>query len=246
MSAYSDDLPSVLNRARAGRVEKIVTIGIDLESSNRAVALAKKYRQITATIGIHPHEADNIAESDYHELRSLYLKNNGSISGYGEIGLDYAKQYAEPKLQRKHFARQLELADELKLPVIIHNREANEDTLEILKNNSLNYGGIMHCFSGDCRFAERVLELGLLISIPGIVTFKNATTLQQVAREIPLSTMVIETDGPFLAPQPFRGKRNEPAYVAYTAEKIAQLRDTSITEIARQTTANAEQLFRLK
>jgi TatD DNase family protein len=247
MDAYADDLDEVLDRAACAHVVGIVTIGIDLPSSINAVRLAGKYPQISAAIGVHPHDVDRLDNSGYAALERLCADHRESIVGYGEIGLDYYKQYSNPEAQRKHFARQLALANELGLPVIVHNREANDDILEILgKAGPLNYGGIMHCFSGDLAFARRVIDLGMLISIPGVVTFKNSITLQEVVRTIPLASMVIETDGPFLAPHPFRGKRNEPSYVVRTAEKIAGLRQTDLHVIAAQTTANAEKLFSIK
>ncbi len=246
MKSYNEDLEQVIQRAKHCHLSHIITIGIDIKSSHLAVDLARMHPHIFATIGIHPHDVDNICADDYKILTNLYSSNKENIVGYGEIGLDYVKQYSDPDRQRKQFSRQLDLAHELKLPVVIHNREANDDTLKILqKSKPLNHGGIMHCFSGDYTFAKKIIDLGMLISIPGIVTFKNATTLHTVAEKIPLDKMIIETDGPFLAPHPYRGKRNEPAYVVYTAAKIAQLRKTDIDTIARHTTANASQLFQL-
>ncbi len=246
MKAYNEDLEQILQRAKHCHLSHIISIGIDIESSHLAVKLALMHPNIFATIGIHPHDVDNICPGDYKKLANLCSLNKANIVGYGEIGLDYVKQYSDPNQQRKHFSRQLDLAHELKLPIIVHNREADDDTLKILqKSKSLDHGGIMHCFSGDYTFAKKIIDLGMLISIPGIVTFKNAATLHEVAVKIPLDKMIIETDGPFLAPHPYRGKRNEPAYVIYTAAKIAQLRKTDIDTIARQTTANASQLFQL-
>ncbi len=179
-------------------------------------------------------------------LEQLYSHHAKHIVGFGEIGLDYVKQYSSPSKQREHFKKQLDLAHALKLPVVVHNRDANDDTIKLLREaKPLDYGGIMHCFSGDLAFAQKVLDLGMLISIPGIVTFKNAAMLHAVVREIPLSSMVLETDGPFLAPHPFRGKRNEPSYLLFTAQKIAELRDIDMEQVCRQTTtANAENLFK--
>ncbi len=245
MLAYQDDLGKVLEKAFANHIERIITIGIDLASSRDAVTLARSYKQVSATIGIHPHDVDNLTSSHYIELEQLYISYSDHIVGFGEIGLDYVKQHSDPSKQREHFKRQLDLAHALKLPVVVHNRDANNDTLKLLRESKpLDYGGIMHCFSGDVAFAHKVLDLGMLISIPGIVTFKNAVMLQEVAREIPLDSMVLETDGPFLAPQPFRGKRNEPSYLLYTAKKIAELREIDIEKVSRQTTANAENLFK--
>lgn len=245
MTAYTDDLEEVLTKAFANHIHKIISIGVDLASSRNAINIARRYQQVSATIGIHPHDVDTLENSVYTELEQLYIDHSEYIVGFGEIGLDYAKKYSAPAKQREHFKRQLDLAHALKLPVVVHNRDANDDTIKILREGKpLDYGGIMHCFSGDIAFAHKVLELGMLISIPGIVTFKNATMLHEVAREIPLASMVLETDGPFLAPHPFRGKRNEPSYLLFTAKKIAELREIDIEQVSKQTTANAENLFK--
>ena len=244
MEAFAEDLEEVLERAVIAGVERIVTIGIDLPSSGKAITLAQRYPQISAAIGVHPHDVGGLSDKDYASLEKLCADHRRWVVGYGEIGLDYYRNYSEPALQRKHFARQLDLAYDLKLPVIIHNRNADDDTLDILRQaKPLEYGGIMHCFSGNLSFAHKVLDLGMMISIPGVVTFKNSQTLQEVAGSIPLASLLIETDGPFLAPHPFRGKRNEPSYAVHTARKIAELRGTDMTVIAAQTTANAEKLF---
>ncbi len=246
MATYEQDLDTVLSRAEFCGVRHIITIGIDLDSSSRAVDLAKRHSNISAAIGIHPHDVDDVCASTYEAIAELADRYREHIVGYGEIGLDYFKQYGDPNLQRRHFANQLALARDLRLPVIIHDRDAHQDTLRILKENgSRDFGGVMHCFSGDLRLARQVLEFGLHISIPGIVTFKNATDLQEVAREVPIESLLLETDGPFLTPHPFRGKRNEPAHMLYTAACVAALRDISLDELAERTTANAQSLFGL-
>lgn len=244
MPAFANDLDQVLNRAFSTHLKRIVTIGVDLASSLKAIGLATRTRRVSATIGIHPHDTESLSDRDYLALEKLYSIHSEVIVAFGEIGLDYYKMHSDPAKQRHHFHRQLDLAHELRLPVIIHNREADDDILAILRQvKPLAYGGIMHCFSGDYAFARKILDHGMLISIPGIVTFKNSITLQEVARNIPLSSMVLETDGPFLAPQPFRGKRNEPSFLEYTARKVAEIRQVDINLIASQTTANAEKLF---
>ncbi len=244
MTSYDKDLTEVLERAYKFKIKRIVSIGIDLPSSERAVLLARKHKQISATIGIHPHDVESTTDRDYELLEQLHAKYAKHIVGYGEIGLDYVKNYSPFDKQQHHFAHQLNFASELNLPVIIHNREADRDTIDILKKSKpLPRGGIMHCFSGDYNFARQVLDMGLLISIPGIVTFKNATTLHEVVKKIPLTSLVLETDGPFLAPHPHRGKRNEPSLILHTAEKIAEIRNIHIEEVARQTSLNSEALF---
>jgi TatD DNase family protein len=244
MPEFAADRDKVLERSYSQGVKKIVTVGVDFSSSKTAVALAHKHKEIFATIGVHPHDVGNLKDADYLALEKIYRDNSSVIVGFGEIGLDYFKNYSDPALQRRHFRLQLDMAHALHLPVVIHNRDADEDILTTLRQaKPLDYGGIMHCFSGDYAYARKILDLGLLISIPGIVTFKKSTTLQEVARQIPLSTMVVETDGPYLAPQPFRGKRNEPGYLIHTAMKIAELRRIDLSVVAKQTTENAEKLF---
>lgn len=244
MEADQDALDDIIRSAEQCHVHTIITIGIDLASSQRAVELADTYPGIYAAVGIHPHSAEDGDDSVYQKIKKL--AGSEKVVAYGEIGLDYAKQYAPTDRQRVEFSRQLELAKELELPIIIHDREAHEDTLHIIREQGpFPAGGVMHCFSGDTVFAREVLDLGLYISIPGIVTFKNASDLQEVAREIPLDRMLLETDGPFLAPVPFRGKRNRPEYILYTAAMVAALRGISIDEVARQTSRNTEQLFSL-
>jgi TatD DNase family protein len=246
MDAYHNDLDAILQNALQHNVHAVISIGIDVKSSIQAVELAGRYRMVSATVGIHPHDVDNITDRTFPILADLVQKNKEHIVGYGEIGLDYVKQYSSPENQRKQFRNQLALADELCLPVVIHDREAHEDTLMILQEEGpLKFGGIMHCFSGDLDFAKKVLDIGLHISIPGTVTFKNAAVQQEIARKIPLSSLLLETDGPFLAPHPYRGKRNEPHFLLHTAQVIAGLRDISIEELARQTTRNAATLFGL-
>lgn len=244
MDVYKDDLDEIITAADRSGVSRIVTIGIDLASSRKAVELAEHWPGVYATVGIHPHSAGEANEAGYQELKDLAA--HPKVVGYGEIGLDYARQYAPVEIQQREFARQLELARELQLPVVIHDRDAHEDTLALLQQQEpFPAGGVMHCFSGDTTFAHQVLELDFYISIPGIVTFKNAETLQQVVREIPLKRMLLETDGPFLAPVPWRGKTNLPDYLLYTAGKVAELKNISINEVADQTKRNTEQLFSL-
>ncbi len=244
MNSYEDDLDTLLNRAQAHGVRSIISIGIDEQSSIAAVTLAHKYPFVKATVGIHPHDVEQIDEGSYSRLKKLVLDNREQVVGYGEIGLDYAKNYSPKAIQLQSFEEQLCLAKELSLPVIIHDREAHDDCLSLLQNAApFSQGGVMHCFSGDMKLAEKVLALGFYISIPGVVTFKNGLNLQEVASAIPLESMLLETDGPFLSPVPYRGKRNEPAYVAYTAHKIAELRGISIEEVAKQTSKNTLNLF---
>lgn len=246
METYSDDFLDIINLAQEHGIEKILSIGIDIKSSHAAIELAKKYSCIKATVGIHPHDVENINQHTYQELKNLVLNNKEWVVGFGEIGLDYAKLYAPKDIQKEHFRKQLILAQELDLPIIIHCRDAHDDVIQIIKEScSLPIKGVIHCFSGDAHFAQQALDLGFYLSIPGIVTFKNANDIQEVATTTPLDSLLVETDGPFLAPMPYRGKRNLPSYVLYTAQKIAELREMDINEIATITTQNAKNLFSL-
>ena len=245
MSAYAADFEAVLSRAPAAGGSRIISVGIDLASSRRAIGLAEQHAGIYATVGVHPHNVAELGAGDYAELRGLCA--HPKVVAYGEIGLDYVKNYAPVALQKEHFIRQVALAKELQLPLVVHDREAHEDIMEILEGaGPFPAGGVMHCFSGDGVFARRVLALGFHISIPGVVTFAKAEMLQEAVREIPLASLILETDGPFLAPVPYRGKRNEPRLLLFTAQKVAELKGISLEEVARQTTINAVQLFALE
>lgn len=246
MDAYADDLAAVIRSAAACGVDGIIAVGIDLDSSKQAAAIARRFPGVWATAGIHPHNAADAGPAQYAELAGLAADKANKVVGYGEIGLDYARNYAPAEVQQKAFSAQLGLARELGLPVIIHDRDAHEDTLRLLRENGpFPAGGVMHCFSGDSELARQVMDLGFYVSIPGIVTFGKSAVLQQVARDIPLTRMLLETDGPFLAPAPFRGKSNRPEYLLYTAQKIAELRGIPLVEVARQTSRNAIALFHL-
>jgi TatD DNase family protein len=246
MEAYENDLDIILEQAYQNHIRTVISIGIDEKSSRQAIALAKKYNMIKATIGIHPHDVGHIHPKTLDIMADLAEKNRNYVVGYGEIGLDYAKHYSPPDIQRQHFCSQLALAKDLQLPVIIHDRDAHDDTLRILQQAApFPHGGVMHCFSGDINLARQVLDIGFQISIPGVVTFRNAVDLQEVARLTPLTALLLETDGPFLTPVPWRGKRNEPTFLLHTAQMVADLRGISINEVAKQTSANAIKLFQL-
>ncbi len=244
MADYRDDLGQVVERAARHGVTGIVTIGIDLASSRQAVAIAERFTTVRATVGIHPHHADDVDRTTLDALAELAERYRQHVVGFGEIGLDYVKRHATPERQRSALIQQLGLAKELKLPIAIHDREAHDDCLKLLQSEGpFEQGGVMHCFSGDLKFARIILDTNLHISIPGIVTFKSARDLQAVAAHIPLDRLLVETDGPFLAPVPFRGKRNEPLYTLYTAAAIANLQGVELSEIAGRTSENARRLF---
>jgi len=239
------DCRALVARAQEAGVKYLLSVGIDLPSSKAAVALADEFPGVFATVGIHPHHVAESTEADYCELAEL--ARHPKVKAYGEIGLDYVRNYAPREVQITHFRRQVTLARELALPLIVHDREAHADVMEILTAaGPFPAGGVMHCYSGDVALARRVVDLGLHLSIPGVVTFAKADVIQEVARSIPLSSLLVETDAPYLAPVPYRGKRNEPAYVLYTIAKIAELRGVTCDEVARQTSANAINLFRLE
>ena len=236
------DINEVVYRAVDRGISRIITVGIDIESSKRAVELADEFDAVYATVGIHPHNVQGLKDNSYDELEMLC--DNSKVVAYGEIGLDFVKQHAPHDVQLEHYARQVTLAKKVGLPLVIHDREAHDNILHVLRKEApFPAGGVMHCFSGDWQLATHVLDLGFLISIPGVVTFNKASTLQEVAQKIPLDKLILETDAPFLAPDPYRGRPNVPEYMLYTAKKIADLRGVTVEKIARTTTKNALQLF---
>jgi TatD DNase family protein len=242
MSEFNDDREDVIKRAREAGVEYIVTIGTTVESSRDAVLLAEKHDCIYAAIGIHPHEVKDVLHPSYEMIR--HLAKHKKVVAYGEIGLDYHYEHSPRTDQKKKFRDMLREARELDLPVIIHDREAHEDTLRIISEEwSPDLGGVMHCFSGDIEMANKLIELGFCISIAGPVTFPKAEALREVVRQVPIEHMLVETDAPYLAPQPARGKRNEPAFVRHTAEAVARIKGLTFDDVARITSFNAMQLF---
>lgn len=244
MEAYQSDLDEVIQSAVRHGIKRIITIGIDYPSSKKAIALSSRYPNVFATIGFHPHDAQQATPAALQKLAGL--ASHRSVVGYGEIGLDYVKNYAPRDVQRKVFSAQLHLAKELGLPVVIHDREAHDDVCALIRSaGPFPQGGVMHCFSGDRQLAEKVIDLGFYISIPGVATFANAHILHEVIRAIDLRHLLLETDGPYLAPVPFRGKRNEPKLILYTAQKVAELKHVSLDEVAKATTANTVRLFHL-
>ena len=241
---YNEDREAMIARAHEAGVGTFVTIGCDLVTSQAAVALAEQHPSVYASIGVHPHEVKHIADGWYDEFR-LLAKNN-KVVAYGEIGLDYHYNHSSPKEQRERFREQVQLARELALPVIIHTREAQEDTIAILKEeNASEIGGVFHCFSGDAWLAKDALDLGFYLSFSGILTFQSATMLREIAKNTPMDRVLIETDCPYLTPVPYRGKRNEPAYVSQVAKQLAFLYDRSLDEIAERTSENARRLFKI-
>ncbi|HSB51050.1 MAG TPA: YchF/TatD family DNA exonuclease [Dissulfurispiraceae bacterium] len=242
METFDPDRGAVIERARAAGLEALVTIGSDLEGCEKAVQLCHAYDLVYATVGIHPHDAKDFKETVFERIKSWAGNGDPKVIGIGEIGLDYHYDHSPRDVQREAFARQLRFAKEMDLPAVIHSREAKKDTLQILDDVQANRG-VMHCFSGDRETAKRAIAMGLHISIAGPVTFKNASNLQEIARIIPDESLLIETDAPYLTPEPLRGKRNEPAFIVNTAKFLAEIRDVSQEDIDRITTLNAKRLF---
>jgi TatD DNase family protein len=238
--AFGADLAGVLDRAREAGVERIVTIGTDLESSRRAQALAEAHPQVWFSPGIHPHEAD--APGDVDALRPL--ARHPRAVAVGETGLDYFKNRASVAGQKTLFLKHLEIAKEAGKPVSIHCRDAHADTIAILKDHAPQRG-VIHCFTGTAADAAAYIALGFFISIAGPVTFPSAQALRDVVRRLPLDRLMVETDCPLLAPQKFRGKRNEPSYVRYTAAEIANAHGVGLDAVGDATSRNARSLFGL-
>jgi len=245
MEPLSGDQEGIVARARVAGVTQILTVGTDPVSSRRAVQAAERLPGVFAAVGIHPHDAANAAEEAYAELADLAA--HPRVVAWGEIGLDLAKEYSPRQAQLAVFRRQLRFAAERALPVIIHDRQAHSMVLDVLAAESGGGGmaGVMHCFSGDRDVAARVLYLGLSISVTGVVTFPRTDALAEVVRMVPMERLMIETDCPFLSPVPFRGRPNEPARVVHVAEAVARIREMSLEEVARCTSANARALFSL-
>lgn len=239
---FDQDRAEVLERARVAGVARIVEIGYDLDSSRAAVALAARHPEIYAVVGIQPHYALQADAAWLEEIRHLAAQPR--VVGIGEIGLDYYHDEAPHELQERLFRQQLALARELGLPVVIHSRDAQADTLRILGDAARGQPGIMHSFSGDWAYAQGCLEVGFLLSFSGPVTFPKAVELHEVARRAPLEMILTETDSPYLSPHPLRGKRNEAARVRLVAERLAALRDIPLEQLAAAVWANAERIFR--
>lgn len=241
---FDEDRESVIQRAIKNSVEAIFTIGTDLETSNQALQIAQKFAVVYAAVGIHPNDSMNASDVDYKEIESLARKDK--VIAIGEIGLDYYRMHATKEKQHVALRTQVRLARKYGLPIIIHNREAHDDILTILKEEKAEeVSGVFHSFTGELKFLESVLAQNYHVSFTGPVTFKN-TNYNKLIDCVPLEQLLLETDSPFLAPVPFRGKRNEPAYVKYIAEKIAQVKGIALEKLAEITSENAQNLFHLR
>lgn len=239
------DRDETIKRAHENGVAYIINAGSDLKSSKRSVELAAMYDFVYAAVGIHPQEADIADEQALELLRKLC--GSPKVVAIGEIGLDYYYDTVPKEVQKKIFIRQIHLARELGLPIVVHDRDAHEDSLNIVKGEKAGeVGGVFHCYSGSTEMARKLLNNNFYLSFGGVVTFKNARKVVEAVRYVPLDRLLIETDSPYLSPEPFRGKRNESAYVRYVAEKIAEIKGISYEEVASVTLNNAKRLFNIK
>lgn len=241
---FDDDRVGTLARALESGVTRMINIGADMPSSARSVELAEAHTPIYAAVGVHPHEAEHFTAGDADRLAEWTILSK--VVAIGEIGLDYFYDYSPRAVQKAAFIRQLDVARQTGMPVVIHNREAHGDTMEILKREGKGLTGVVHCFSGSLEMAKELVRMGWYIGIDGPITFKNAAKLPEIVREIPLERILIETDSPYLTPVPLRGKRNEPAYVKYIAAHIATLRDMDVAAFAAATARNTCDLFRIR
>lgn len=241
--SFEKDLDMVIEKAVKAGVEKIITIGTSLLESKKGVQLARRYPNVYATVGIHPHNAKYFNNNVARELKQMAEKPK--VVAIGEIGLDYYRNLSSKQAQQKAFKAQLLLAKELQLPVVIHDREAHSDVLKTLSEFQNKIEGVMHCFSGSKEIAAQSIANGFYISFAGNITFPNAARLHEIAAALELDKILVETDCPWLAPQKIRGKRNEPAFLTYTAEKIANLKNIPLEKVAKATTQNANDIFTL-
>jgi TatD DNase family protein len=244
LKPYQNDFANFMVAVNDSQIEHLVTIAIDLESYPDMLSLVSGYPQISVTVGVHPNVQDG-KDPSIDEL--IALGEPGKVIGIGETGLDYFRSEGDLTWQQQRFRKHIAAAKILKKPLIIHTREAKKDTLRILQEeNASEVGGIIHCFTEDWEFAKSALDLNFYISFSGIVTFNNAKEIKDVAKKVPANRFLIETDSPYLAPAPHRGKPNYPTYVRHVAEHIAELRNTSFNEIAEQSTSNFRKLFDLQ
>lgn len=241
---FNEDVEATIERARAAGVSPMLVVGFDNPTITRAIELAETYEDIYAIVGWHPVDAVDCTEADLARIETLL--DHPKVMALGEIGLDYYWDKSPKDVQQRVFRQQIAIAKRTNMPIVIHNREATADVLDILEQeHAEEVGGVFHSYSMSVELLERCLRLNFYISLGGPVTFKNAKIPKAVAQHVPLDRLLVETDCPYLTPTPFRGKRNEPAYVTYVAEEIASLRDMSYDALAEATTANAKRLFRL-
>ncbi len=239
---FANDLDETVERAAANGISHILTIGCDLESSRNSIKVAEKYEQIFAAVGVHPHDATEINKDALLRLKSMLT--HPKVVALGEIGLDYYRDRSPRDIQRNAFRQQIQLAKQVNKPIIVHDRDAHEEVIQILREEDAHStGGVLHCFSGDLKMARQCLDLGFYLSFTGTITYPKNDAVREIIKTIPIDRMLVETDCPYLSPQKFRGKRNEPAYVRYTAERMAEIKGLTIEDVARVTSRNCHNLF---
>lgn len=241
---FDDDREQVIERALENGVTGILNAGTCMASSAHSVALAQQYESIYAAVGIHPHEVVGTLEGDYEQLATWCKQDK--VVAIGEIGLDYYRDLVPRDIQHEVFVRQIDVARQMNMPLIIHDRDAHQDVMDIIRKEAKGLSGVLHCFSGSLEMATELIKLGFYISIAGPVTFKNAAKLPEIVANVPLERLLVETDCPYLTPHPHRGKRNEPAYVRIVAEQVASLRCIELSVLAEATSANTKRLFKIK
>jgi TatD DNase family protein len=243
---YAGEAEAVIARARAAGVETIIAVGGagDMSSNSEAVALAAKFENVYATVGMHPHDAKDVGPEELTTLRVLAA--SPKVVAIGETGLDYYYNHSPHDVQRRVFAQFIHMARATELPIVVHERDAAKEAEDLLREEGAGkLRGVIHCFTGNYEAAAAYLDLGFYLSFTGIITFKNAEPLREVVRKVPLGKIFVETDSPYLTPVPHRGKRNEPAYVRFVAETIAKVKGVELAEVARVTSANVNKLFRI-
>ena len=238
---FDKDRERVIERAFAAGLRAIVSVGYDLDASREAVQIADIHESVYAVVGIHPHNAKTMRPEVINSLREL--AQDPKVIAVGEIGLDYYRDLSPRTRQKEAFEQQILLAKELELPVVIHDREAHADVLQVLRDSGKDITGVLHCFSGSVEMAREAIELEYMISLAGPVTFPNARNLHRLVQNLPLESIVLETDCPWLAPQSHRGKRNEPAFIVETAHRVAELKGIRFEELVEATSQNARRLF---
>lgn len=238
---FDEDRAELLASMAENGVGTIVNVSASYASCERVTDMVRDYPFLYAAVGVHPDEVGDLNEESFARMKALFTREK--VVGVGEIGLDYYWEKESHEIQKKWFIRQLELAGELGLPVVIHSREAAADTMEIMKRYAKGLKGVTHCYSYSREMAKEYVKMGFYIGVGGVVTFKNARKLKETVEEIPLASIVLETDCPYLAPVPYRGKRNHSAYIRYVAEEVARLKGLSCEEVIRQTEKNAKELY---
>lgn len=243
---FDEDREQLISEFLEKDIDKVMNVGADMQSSRNSVELAGKYPHFYAAVGVHPSEVGDLTEDDMQALKQMTLKNP-KVKAIGEIGLDYHFDDDPPRdVQKKWFIRQLELAQELGMPIIIHSRDAASDTMEILKDmDGGRNGGVIHCYSYSVEQAREYIKMGFHIGVGGVVTFKNSRKLQEVVEDIPLEKIVLETDSPYMAPVPFRGTRNSALNIPYIAEKIAEIKGVPVEKVYETTYANAMEMYKM-